>query len=552
MTYFSDTSIKLGVDDESKTVNMRTNLIRLLDLETTSMFLAAADNNEFKKGFKGCIDSFMVDGVRAPFEGENERFRVTAIGEISTLNMNCEAVVKTSSSGDDKTLIAVIVVVVCFILLLAVLLIILIYRRRRVKKRPANKKVNGQTPKANDSGHSTHDSGYAEHNGEIATVDNRYHLDNAIANRHIHAEIPPYRYNEREVVARPPDIVQPEYSGRLGQVNRAYTPAQESAEIYDLDAASSIAPSDMDVIARSNHYSGLRNGKRYSPAAPLSMPLRESPIGPPLNNLSRPSSRTSPLGMPSKRHLLPESIRSTPLGALNTSVGERSKTVTPISSEASRKRRYNPINNTDFTHSDLVAIAPSVNTIESSSDEANASNDSFTCSEVDDVGFRSSQITSKRPMTRLDEEVESDVTSGGEGVMPIYPQNTNYSASSWSTLFSSEHPTQRQRKLPPSALDWDLLNWGNNFENFVAVFSDLASLPEDLMANNRSRTPSNASSNPRRKRRPTPSPSERSNTSTASRRASTISSRSTPRKSPTKCVYSPNISFDLGTHEEYV
>ncbi|CAD5114675.1 DgyrCDS3721 [Dimorphilus gyrociliatus] len=552
VSFTDDISIKLSVDSESKTVNTRTSLVKLLDLNTVSTLLAAAENDKSRKGFRGCIESFLIDGEKTPFEGENERFKVTAIGEISSLNMNCEAVVETSSSSDDKTLIAVIVIVVCFVLLLAVLLIVFIYRRRLVKKRPASKKANGQTPKANDSGHSTHDSGYADHNGEIPTVDNRFEAENTVISRHIEAQLASCRYNEREVAARPPDIVEPELYGRNGQVNRAYTPAEESAERYDLDAASSIAPSEMDVVA---HYKCYRNGpmkqQRYS-TTPLSMPLRESPIGPPLNNLSRPSSRTSPLGMPAKRHIMPDSIRSTPLGALNTSVGERSKTVTPISSEASRKRRYNPINNTEFTHSDLAAVAPSVNTIDSSSDEANASSDSFTCSEVDDVGFRSSQITTKRPMTRLDEEIESDVTSGGEGVMPIYPQNTNYSASSWSTLFSNENPASKQTKLPPSALDWDLLNWGTNFENFVAVFSDLASLPEDLMANHRSRTPSNASSNRHRKRQPTPSPSERSNTSTTSRRASTISSRSTPRKSPTKCVYSPNISFDLSTHEEYV
>lgn len=264
-------------------------------------------------------------------------------------------------------------------------------------------------------------------------------------------------------------------------------PVEEETEHYDLENASSIAPSDIDVVY---HYRDYRDGRHPPlpraggrPPPPyrqphslfdiadanetsadlnsssnsnnsnntsLSTPRRARPPPPPGR---RARLKTNPPGLTVGEVEKLNKTRSSLSSAIDN-VSSSSGTVTPPTS------RKTPLPSTSLPDNQ-----------ESSSDESG--NDSFTCSEFEYDG------PSDNPADRLSRLVQER------------KQKDYDSHGSMSTLVASDEdsPPHCIPQPPPcgngsnihgpGVMSWDnLLNWGPNFESLVGVFKDIASLDD--------------------------------------------------------------------------
>ena len=238
----------------------------------------------FCSGFSGCLDDFQINGEHQPFEGATDRFIVESRGEVGT---SCVI----GSSGGASTMLAVTIICVFFVIILIVIfatfVILRMRRRNKEKQAAAFAKQNGDT-------RSHQDSGFTE-TGDFS--------EEAIIQQHITNELSTQMYNEREVAGERlsrPDIIVPESvpvvlaDGQVvietgGVENEAYL--SEVPEHYDIDNASSIAPSDLlDVVSHYRHYrSGMlpassrhrKHAHRHTPSPshldPIMQHVRQSP-----------------------------------------------------------------------------------------------------------------------------------------------------------------------------------------------------------------------------------------------------------------------------------
>lgn len=258
-------------------------------------------------GFEGCISEFRLNGGVLPFSGSTARFVAEPIGEAS--NVSCAGGLLGATSGPGVHVAVIVVVVFIAIVLIVIVATILVIRMRRRNKEAAAKapKVNGSVvsksngailDKAGSDNRSHQDSGFTE-NGDLP--------EEMIIQQHVQRELASRSFNEREVREQfgssRPDLVSPEMGGvnggldNIGVDNNGY--AEEPPEHYDIDNASSIAPSDLvDVTGHYKKYrqSGNNNTHQYnlpalkgrhtpSPANVLGggvpgkpFPIRESPL----------------------------------------------------------------------------------------------------------------------------------------------------------------------------------------------------------------------------------------------------------------------------------
>lgn len=196
--------------------------------------------------------------------------------------------------------IAVIVIVVFFcVVLIVILVVFVVLRIRRKKKGNKCAKQNGSAPKDKSQDNRSHqDSGFTE-NGELS--------EGAIIRRHVEDELNSRAYQERALAERSlgsrPDLVVAGGRATLpiresavilepnGFENTGYL--EEPPEHYDIDNASSIAPSDLvDVVnhykqyrrgmlnhdKRNHHHGNHRHGITPSPSSMLASRPRESPL----------------------------------------------------------------------------------------------------------------------------------------------------------------------------------------------------------------------------------------------------------------------------------
>ncbi|GBM44837.1 Cadherin-related tumor suppressor [Araneus ventricosus] len=173
----------------------------------------------------------------------------------------------------DPLSIGVILVIVFFVILLIVILIsFLVFRRRKLKrdKGPSQIKQNGNNAfltSASSESHRTHQcAGYTE----------TANTDDVIRN-HMPQDLVPKKIKDREHTDCPqrPDIIEREIHNKPSPALRIEEPPPhnqdktqnnfvmqnpadlEAPEHYDLENASSIAPSDIDIVY---HYKGFRDG----------------------------------------------------------------------------------------------------------------------------------------------------------------------------------------------------------------------------------------------------------------------------------------------------
>ena len=188
-------------------------------------------------------------------------------------NVSCAAAFAGANSGGPSVHVAVIVVVVFFAIVLVVIVAtFLVIRLRRRKKEAAKEpKLNGNVvsksngailDKTSNDSRSHQDSGFTE-NGDLS--------EEAIIQQHVQRELASRSFNEREVRdpfanASRPDLVSPEMGGGIdGMDNNGFS--EEPPEHYDIDNASSIAPSDLvDVTGHYKRYrqsGGIGNNKHH-------------------------------------------------------------------------------------------------------------------------------------------------------------------------------------------------------------------------------------------------------------------------------------------------
>ena len=157
-------------------------------------------------------------------------------------------------------------------------------------------------------------------------------------------------------------------------------------------------------------------------------------------------------------------------------------TPTPLDviSSSSEEVGQNNINQTDFTHSDLLEPSNSMLPPESSSEEE--TNDSFTCSEFEDDHAKirndlhpGRQLFSKLPRVNENEDTDTTLSRGHND-----SDSNKESISTFFTASEDELPHKLSKtKLPNGALSLDyMLNWGPNYEKLVGVFVDIAHLPQ--------------------------------------------------------------------------
>nr|AUG84445.1 fat [Platynereis dumerilii] len=284
-----------------------------LDIELTSMSVGGTEqvvrtiDGVQAENLVGCIEEFRLDGNLMPFSGSTARFEIKPLaGE----EESCEAVMGAATGGKSFKLAYIVIIVFFALVVIVIIVVFLVLRHRRKQKAADGPNMNGTVKsksnggildKTNNDNRSHQDSGFTE-SGDIC--------EENIIRQHIADELATQSFNEREVSDRLPSS-RPDIIGReigsshsrdnsllldgSGMDNIAY--CEEPPEHYDIDNASSIAPSDLvDVVGHYKRYrSGLLHNKykggsgKHPHASGLGgQPIRESP-GPMLNHRDSPS-----------------------------------------------------------------------------------------------------------------------------------------------------------------------------------------------------------------------------------------------------------------------
>lgn len=271
-----------------------------LDPYLTDLFLGGVRRDTIRggdtlpSGFSGCLANFTVNDEVQPMNGSGSIFWDSI--QYGKVSPGCTGPVgiDTAASTTDPLSIGISLVLVFFVILLvAILVSFVVFRLRKQKKEKSggggnHTKQNGGTTLvagglANESGRtglhpdSTVPS-FMTDNGDVIRGVGGHHL--------VGPELISKRYKDSEVVGpehqRPqrPDIIEREVVGGksppplpTAMHHSHEQPAvvgldSELPEHYDLENASSIAPSDIDIVY---HYKGYREGanlRKYKPTPP--------------------------------------------------------------------------------------------------------------------------------------------------------------------------------------------------------------------------------------------------------------------------------------------
>lgn len=246
------------------------------------------------KSFEGCLANFTINNEIQPFNGSGSVFKdVIYHGKVG---LNCRGPIGISAAAaPDPLSIGITLVIVFFvILLIAILASFVVFRLRRQSKEKSspsggvNKTNNAMIPgnalvgTGSDSMMSRHENTYISDTSDLRGVG------------HMGPELISKKYKEREINTsehRPqrPDIIEREVTKsppirdehpplppptQTSMHSHEHNQEPEMPEHYDLENASSIAPSDIDIVY---HYKGYRDGMRKYKATP-------PPIGSYANN----------------------------------------------------------------------------------------------------------------------------------------------------------------------------------------------------------------------------------------------------------------------------
>ncbi|XP_059476479.1 cadherin-related tumor suppressor [Neocloeon triangulifer] len=231
-----------------------------LDPYLTTIAIGGARTFEAVPSFGGCLANFTINDEIQPLNGSGSIFGdIEAFGKV---NAGCSGPVVGAAAAPTPLSIGVTLVIVFFVILIvAILVSFAVFRLRRQNKE--NPKQNGGGLLGGGGGGNTNlgvvgpgvsgDTSFLD--GDVSTEALRSHLAQELVAK---------KYKEREVADRPhprPDIIEREVSkSPRPHMDDAPDPGSNDPEMpehYDLENASSIAPSDIDVVY---HYKGYRDG----------------------------------------------------------------------------------------------------------------------------------------------------------------------------------------------------------------------------------------------------------------------------------------------------
>ncbi|XP_069129376.1 protocadherin Fat 4-like [Argopecten irradians] len=379
------TRVSLAVQGSPETANDLSSAFLFSDPEVTTLALGgdpspSSGEDVSRQGFGGCISVFRLDNQPITLNGTTDRFIVEPSGGVengcSDLCTNspcgdrtCTAVgeeVKcgpvTDAESDSGIGIGVIVVIAFFGVLIIVIIAVFIFCRFKRKKMHKSKsgevKMNGNAHVnknfTNTSATSHQDSGYGDHPTEEEFISshidqgltgrrNQFNKPDIISTDRQHRRQLPLEFEDGTVIIDNGDAINMHINDDI-------------PEHYDIDNASSIAPSDIDVVAHYrdfrgvnkhpyHHHSHLNNlhnkphkhSSRHSQSPQTvsgrnSVPIRESP-----SPYGRQGMAHSPALLdPSQLH---NSARNSPavLGARNSPMNHLSR--------QSPHMRYSPMTN---------------------------------------------------------------------------------------------------------------------------------------------------------------------------------------------------------------
>nr|CAD7263879.1 unnamed protein product [Timema shepardi] len=248
-------------------------------------------------GFEGCLANLTVNHEVQPFNGSGTIFpQTTQHGKVVQGCQGSLGLGEVESGALRK--VGIMLVIVFFVCLLIGLLIIAVFRLRKQskEKKAGHTKQNGGATLVTGGGLASSGIeggvlGRNLHSGEGVNVG--FHPDNGDVMRGVTAghhlvgpELISKKYKEREIVSsepRPqrPDIIEREVVNKSIPMREDQPPPLpppnppppgtndlDIPEHYDLENASSIAPSDIDIVF---HYKGYREGanvRKYKAAPP--------------------------------------------------------------------------------------------------------------------------------------------------------------------------------------------------------------------------------------------------------------------------------------------
>lgn len=294
---FSASVVTLQVDSETpRRKEIEAFLFNSHDVQEMSLGGLSSLNsitigNESLKDFNGCISLFKLDGESLPMNGTTSLYNIKAVGGVSNgctslcannpcdgedCSVNGEEVACAPTPSEDALNIGIIVMIVFFVILLIVIVVVFIVLRQRqaLCMKSKQKKQNGAvfTNSANSSGHSNQDSGYGDN------LQNTHNIDKIIIRNHIAQELAESNYNRQNGHLVKPDIIKSDIArspmplemedgtviiDNASDVTHLRDLNGEMAEHYDLENASSIAPSDIDVVDYYRHFpDGGRNRRK--------------------------------------------------------------------------------------------------------------------------------------------------------------------------------------------------------------------------------------------------------------------------------------------------
>ena len=455
-------------------------------------------------GFRGCLGNFTINNELQSLSGDRQLLKADAPAGLNS--HGCDVEVLSVAEPRNSVDIGVTVVVIFFVLLLCALAGSFTYYklRRKFKQEKTNSGPKAQNNRGFDMGD-----------------ENMPPLNNS----RIPLTTPKHKKPQQQ-----PDVIDDSFGLRTvespsrqptlpitGASNIMDPDPLYEPEHYDIDNASSIAPSDIDIVY---HYKGYRDGGGNHRFGNVSLPKKKKNI-----HMNTPLARLSPSSEISRntpRILTLGDLSGKPLpSALLTEQSERSlnSPLSHISSAHSMSRgltsenvaRFNNqrstpgVDQTSHTSGgratknstlvntlDLVSMGsggkkvPAIEVPSSSSSENG--DDSFTCSEFE----CESNTGSSHQLSGASMHKDFDASNGSAMVFSklidfpdakskkrAAPQRRNYDSSD----ATDEDVDDLDARRPTSTTSlggksWEhLLTWWPDYESFAGVFKDIAELP---------------------------------------------------------------------------
>ncbi|XP_022249667.1 cadherin-related tumor suppressor-like [Limulus polyphemus] len=333
--------INITLDGEWQSTDIESQIHDFLDPFLTTMTIGGHWNQVIDQrdnsipGFQGCIHSLTVDEKVQGFNLSGGFFKMMPHGNVHT---GCsEEVLGLDVAPTDPLSIGVILVIVFFIILILVIMIsFLVFRRRKLRRGKTHNhiKPNGNAFLASASCENQRNYQDPGYNDPVQGDD--------IQRSQLPQDLVPKKMKDREVPndrSQRPDIIEREVIHKPSSISMQRTDelslqdaskpsngfgmhdinGSEIPEHYDLENASSIAPSDIDIVY---HYKGFRDGN-----------VRKYKTNPHIPNYHKHNHRHSP------HQFQPSPIRESPCSVLQ----QNSNSVAPRESPSALKMQNTPL-----------------------------------------------------------------------------------------------------------------------------------------------------------------------------------------------------------------